>query len=137
MTTAGAGVTPAFKIDDSRWTHSRIRVADIESASPSVEDGVYLHTLTCPPPEGTKAKGTVLLIHGFPQTAYQFRRVITPISDAGYYVIAPDYRGAGSSSKPWNGYTKEIMAQDLHTLVKELGVKDKIHLVGHDIGTLA
>lgn len=134
MTTAGAGVTPAFKIDDSRWVHERVRVGDNEPASPSLEDGIYLHAIMCPPPEGKAAKGTVLLIHGFPQTSYQFRRVITPLADAGYHVIAPDYRGAGSSSKPWNGYTKEVMAKDLHNLVKHLGVKDKLHLVGHDIG---
>ncbi|KAI5356521.1 Putative alpha/beta hydrolase-1, epoxide hydrolase [Septoria linicola] len=134
MTTAGAGVTPAFKIDDSRWIHERIRVGDNEAASPSFEDGIYLHTITCPPPADKQPKGTILLIHGFPQTAYQFRRVITPLSNAGYHVIAPDYRGAGSSSKPWNGYTKKVMAQDLHSLVQQLGIKDKVHLVGHDIG---
>ena len=78
----------------------------------------------------------MLLVHGFPQTSYQFRRVITPIANAGYTAIVPDYRGAGASSKPWNGYTKEIMAQDLHTLLQKIGVKERLHLVGHDIGML-
>ena len=75
------------------------------------------------------------MIHGFPQTWYQFRHVITPLADAGYGVIVPDYRGAGGSGKPWEGYTKDIMSRDLHTLItKVLGIKDKIHVVGHDIG---
>lgn len=49
-------------------------------------------------------------------------------------MIAPNYRGAGASSKPWNGYSKKEMVADLHTLVEKLGVNDKIHVVGHDIG---
>lgn len=94
-----------------------------------------IHYVQCAPPEGIQTKGTILLIHGFPQTWYQFRRVITPIADAGYHVIVPDYRGAGGSGKPWEGYTKNIMAKDLHTLVtKILGIKEKVHVVGHDIG---
>ena len=94
-----------------------------------------IHYISCPPPPSSEAKGTILLIHGFPQTAYQFRRVIPPLSDKGYHVIVPDYRGAGESSKPNDGYTKDIMARDLHRLITEHeGIKDKIHVVGHDIG---
>jgi pimeloyl-ACP methyl ester carboxylesterase len=75
------------------------------------------------------------LIHGFPETSYQFHHVIKPLSDAGYRVIAPDYRGAGMSSKPLTGYNKTQMAEDLHILIQDyLGIKDKIHVVGHDIG---
>lgn len=93
-----------------------------------------LHYISCPAPSAT-SKGTILLVHGFPQTSYQFRRVITPLSDAGYHVLVPDYRGAGESSKPWDGYTKDVMARDLHTLVTEReGIKEKVHVVGHDIG---
>jgi pimeloyl-ACP methyl ester carboxylesterase len=134
MSTAG-NLTPANKIDDSRWVHGRVKVAEIPRDAPSSEDGVYIHYIACPPPQGSQKKGTVLLIHGFPQTSYQFRRVITPITNAGYEVIAPDYRGAGGSSKPWNGYTKRVMADDLHTLMKDLGYEEKVHIVGHDIGT--
>lgn len=80
-------------------------------------------------------RGVILLIHGFPQTSYQFRHVIQPLSDAGYRVIAPDYRGAGKSSKPANGYEKSQMAEDLFLLIEaHLGIKHKIHIVGHDIG---
>jgi pimeloyl-ACP methyl ester carboxylesterase len=83
----------------------------------------------------SEPKGAILLIHGFPQTSYQFRHVITPLSDAGYQVIAPDYRGAGQSSKPQNGYEKTQMAEDLHILIQDhLNVRGKVHVVGHDIG---
>ncbi|KAF2817781.1 alpha/beta-hydrolase [Mytilinidion resinicola] len=83
----------------------------------------------------TTQKGTILLIHGWPQTSYQFRHVISPLTTAGYRLVIPDYRGAGQSSKPASGYDKITMATDLHTLVREhLGFKEKIHIVGHDIG---
>ncbi|KAL8705486.1 MAG: hypothetical protein Q9201_001417 [Fulgogasparrea decipioides] len=85
-------------------------------------------------PSGTH-KGLILLIHGFPEGAYQFRHVMGPFSAAGYRVIAPDYRGAGYSSRPTNGYTKKVLATDLHSLLTEhLGIKDPVHVVGHDIG---
>ncbi|KAK5737790.1 hypothetical protein LTR17_006438 [Elasticomyces elasticus] len=129
------GLAGANKIDDSRWTHHRVQIDDTPKHSPAPEAGIMLHYISCPPPEPSASKGTILLIHGFPQTSYQFRRVITPLSDAGYHVIVPDYRGAGESSKPWEGYTKDIMARDLYRLVTEHeGIKDKIHVVGHDIG---
>ena len=80
-------------------------------------------------------KGTILLIHGFPETSYQFRHVMAPLSSAGYRVIAPDYRGAGYSSRPTTGYTKKVLATDLHTLLtKHLSITDPVHVCGHDIG---
>ncbi|KAL9634512.1 MAG: hypothetical protein Q9164_004046 [Protoblastenia rupestris] len=80
-------------------------------------------------------KGTNLLIHGFPETSYPFRHEIKPLANTGSLVLAPDYRGAGYSSHPRNGYTKDIMSQDLHQLVTErIGVKGEVYLVGHDIG---
>ena len=88
-------------------------------------------------PVFSKAKGTILLIHGFPETSYQFRHVIVPLAQAGYRILAPDYRGHGYSSKPPSGYTKDVIAQDLYKLVTEhIGIKDKIHIVGHDIGAM-
>ncbi|KAI0434039.1 alpha/beta-hydrolase [Xylaria sp. FL1042] len=80
------------------------------------------------------SKGVILLIHGFPQTSYQFRHVINPLSEAGYRVIAPDYRGAGRSSMPLTGFTKSTMASDLVRLLETLEVDQKVHVVGHDIG---
>jgi pimeloyl-ACP methyl ester carboxylesterase len=83
-------------------------------------------------------KGTVLLIHGFPQSSYQFRLVMQPIAAAGYRVIAPDYTGHGMSSKPVrdvSGFTKKQLAQDLYNFLQSgLGITSSIHLVGHDIG---
>jgi pimeloyl-ACP methyl ester carboxylesterase len=84
-----------------------------------------------------KKKGTILLVHGFPQTAYQFRLVMVPLAEAGYHVIAPDCRGHGFSSKPLGdtGYTKKELSNDFHQMLTEhLGITEKVHIVGHDIG---
>ena len=95
---------------------------------------IRLYYIECQPSSSTP-KGTILLIHGFPETSHQFRHVIPSLASAGYQVIAPDYRGAGYSSHPPSGYTKDVLAQDLHSLMTEhVGVKSKIHIVGHDIG---
>ena len=115
----------------SRWVSRRVLL----SGTPSSPSEVSIYYISCKPPLKVESKGTILLIHGFPQTSYQFRHVITPLSDEGYHVIAPDYRGAGYSSKPRDGYEKTQMAADLHELLTEqLGITNKVHVVGHDIG---
>lgn len=103
-------------------------------------DGLRIHYLYGEPPANETAKGTFLLIHGFPYTSHHFRHVIKPLTTAGYRVIAPDYRGAGKSSKPTgfaDEFRKTTLAADLFHLVHDvLGVSDKIHVVGHDIGAM-
>lgn len=80
---------------------------------------------------------TVVLIHGYPQNWWQWRHVIGPLAEAGFRVIAVDYRGAGRSSKPEAGYDKRTMAADIHTLVRErLGIGGPLAVVGHDIGSM-
>jgi pimeloyl-ACP methyl ester carboxylesterase len=80
--------------------------------------------------------GTVVLLHGAPQTRYEWRKVMLPLAAAGYRVIMPDYRGAGASDKPLDGYDKWTMAGDIHSLVREaLGVAEPVSLVGHDLGS--
>lgn len=124
-------------IDSTRWIHHRINIRpDLPPTAAGTESGIHLHYTSCPPPPSVPKKGTVLLIHGFPQTWYQFRRVITPISDAGYLVVTPDYRGAGDSTKPSEEagmFRKDVMAEDLHLLVRELAGEEKVHVVGHDM----
>jgi len=74
----------------------------------------------------------VVLLHGFPQTWFTWRRVIPALAER-YTVIAPDLRGLGDSTKPQGGYDKRTVAGDIHELVSALGYQ-RIRLVGHDIG---
>lgn len=106
--------------------------ASVTHASADVAPGVRLHYLAAG--EGER---TVVLIHGFPQTSHEWRRLVPPLTQAGFRVICPDYRGAGASSKPASGYDKWTMAGDVRSLLREhLAVSDPIVLVGHDIGAM-
>lgn len=76
----------------------------------------------------------LLLIHGFPQSWREWRTVIPELAKT-HTVIAPDYRGAGNSSRPVGGYDKRTMAADLNGLVRALGF-ERATVVGHDMGMM-
>jgi len=95
-----------------------------------VEVGVQLHYVQV----GAGAD-VMVLIHGYPETWWEWRHVMPIFASAGFRVIAVDYRGAGNSSKPANGYDKHTMAKDIQRLlVDHLAVTTPIIMVGHDIG---
>ena len=76
----------------------------------------------------------VVLLHGWPQTWHEWRRVI-PALAAKYTVIAPDLRGFGDSDKPSSGYDKRNVAEDVYQLAQHLNL-GPINLVGHDLGMM-
>lgn len=68
-----------------------------------------------------------------------YRHVIEDIAQAGYHVVAPDYRGAGQTSlspDEQQGYDKFTMARDIRALYKEVLRVDKAYIVGIDIGSM-
>jgi pimeloyl-ACP methyl ester carboxylesterase len=77
----------------------------------------------------------VLFCHGFPDTAYTWRRQMKAIASAGYRAIAPDMRGYGRSSAPADAslYTALHTAGDLVGLLDALKIPSAV-LVGHDWG---
>jgi pimeloyl-ACP methyl ester carboxylesterase len=75
----------------------------------------------------------ILLLHGWPETWYEWRHIIPQLIDNNYTVIAPDMRGLGDSEKPQTGYDKKTVAEDIYQLIKKLGY-GKIYLVAHDLG---
>lgn len=122
--------------------------APTTTASALLSTGVRLHYRSAG--EGDEV---VVLLHGWPQTSWQWRHVIPLLASAGYRVVAPDTRGAGPSSRPSRedgvpgdprgaglprtGYDKRSVAEDVHALlVDELGVTGPVHVVGHDIGAM-
>lgn len=97
-----------------------------------LEPGVRLHYVAT----GSGSR-TMVLLHGYPQTWWEWRHVLPPLVRAGWRVIAVDYRGAGGSSKPPTGYDKRTMAADIYKLLREhLGVAGPVTMVGHDIGMM-
>src|SRR6185437_12540374 len=61
----------------------------------------------------------VLLLHGFPELAYSWRKVMGPIAAAGFHVIAPDQRGYGRTTG-WDGdYDGDLAAFRMLNLVRD------------------
>jgi pimeloyl-ACP methyl ester carboxylesterase len=76
---------------------------------------------------------TVVLLHGWPQTSHEWRRV-APLLAGRHRVIVPDLRGLGDTSRPLEGYDSRTVAGDVAELMlRHLGI-DRFHLVGHDWG---
>ncbi|MFD7260970.1 alpha/beta fold hydrolase [Streptomyces sp. NPDC059874] len=76
----------------------------------------------------------LLLLGGWPQTWWQFHKVM-PALARRYRVIAVDLRGMGGSAKPEGGYDKKTMAADIRALLTHLGL-ERAHIAGHDIGAM-
>src|SRR5437762_14361109 len=83
----------------------------------------------------------VLLLHGFPELAYSWRKVMVPLAAAGYHVIAPDQRGFGRTTGWDNSYDADPdpfrilnMVRDSIGLVYALGHRTVAMVVGHDAG---
>ena len=73
----------------------------------------------------------VLLVHGFPETWWAFRKLI-PLLAASHRVFAVDLRGFGDSDNEPGEYDSKTSAEDLHLLIEQLNV-GPVHLTGQDI----
>jgi pimeloyl-ACP methyl ester carboxylesterase len=103
-------------------------------------NGLTMHLLEA----GFEERGRpcVLLLHGFPELAYSWRKVMLPIAAAGYHVVAPDQRGYGRTTG-WDGdYDGDVgsfrffnLVRDILGLVGALGYRSVAAVVGHDFGS--
>ncbi len=96
-------------------------------------NGVRLHVVEAGPRDGPP----VVLLHGFPELWYGWRRQIGPLAEAGFRVIVPDQRGYGRSDKPAGvaAYRIETLAADIVGLLDAAGV-ERASVVGHDWGAV-
>ena len=74
----------------------------------------------------------VILLSGFPESGYAWRKVIPHLA-GNYRVVAPDMPGQGDSDRPSDGYDTVTVAKRLDLFLSELGL-ERFHLVGHDVG---
>jgi pimeloyl-ACP methyl ester carboxylesterase len=84
---------------------------------------------------GPKDGPVVVLLHGFPEFWFGWRKQIEPLATAGFRVIVPDQRGYNLSSKPSGvaAYALTELVSDFIAIADQLG-QEKIFLVGHDWG---
>jgi pimeloyl-ACP methyl ester carboxylesterase len=83
----------------------------------------------------------ILLLHGFPELAYSWRKVMLPLASAGYHVIAPDVRGYGRTTGWDSNYDTDLHSfstinkvRDVIGLAAALGYRF-VDVVGHDAGS--
>jgi len=90
----------------------------------------------------TRRRPCVLLLHGFPELAYSWRKVMPALAEAGYHVIAPDQRGYGRTTGWDASYDGELssfrllnLVRDALGLVSAFGYASVAAVVGHDFGS--
>jgi pimeloyl-ACP methyl ester carboxylesterase len=89
----------------------------------------------------TRGRPLALLLHGFPELAYSWRKVMLPLATAGFRVVAPDQRGYGRTTG-WDGeYDGDLgsfrilnAVRDALGLVSALGYREVALVAGHDFG---
>jgi pimeloyl-ACP methyl ester carboxylesterase len=103
-------------------------------------NGISMHVLEA----GFEPAGRpgLLLVHGFPELGYSWRRVMVPLADAGYHVMAPDQRGYGRSGGTDVKYDEDLApfstlnrVRDLLALTSVLGHRSLTAIIGHDFGS--
>lgn len=89
----------------------------------------------------TPGRPAVLLLHGFPELAFSWRKVMLPLAEAGYLVIAPDQRGYGRTTGWDPDYDGDLgsfrllnLVRDALGLVSAFGLRSVAAVVGHDFG---
>jgi len=103
-------------------------------------NGLRMHVLEAG--FGQKGRPCLLLLHGFPELAYSWRRVMVPLAAAGYHVVAPDLRGYGRTTGWTADYDGDLspfrmlnLIRDVLGLVSALGYHSVAGVVGHDYGS--
>jgi len=91
----------------------------------------HLNAVTAGPEDGP----VVVLLHGFPEFWYSWRKQIAPLAEAGFRVIVPDQRGYNLSSKPpeIRDYGLSETSADLVAIADQIG-QEQICVAGHDWG---
>jgi pimeloyl-ACP methyl ester carboxylesterase len=90
----------------------------------------------------TPGRPLLLLLHGFPELAYSWRKVMLPLAAAGYHVVAPDQRGYGRTTGWVNAFDTDLrpfafpnLVRDALGLVWALGHTSVEAVIGHDFGS--
>ena len=107
---------------------------DDEIAMTRIEVGDFTFDVRTAGPVDGEA---VILLHGFPQTSYEWRHQIEALAGAGFRVVAPDQRGYSPGARPPDiaDYALPLLVQDVIGLADAVGA-ERFHIVGHDWGAV-
>ncbi|MSQ11806.1 MAG: alpha/beta hydrolase [Dehalococcoidia bacterium] len=103
---------------EGSWTHGEV-----------VVNGVRLHYVEA------GSGPLVVLLHGFPEFWYSWRRQLPALATAGFRAVAVDMRGYNTSGKPKgvSSYQLSVLVEDVAALVRHFAAQ-RAHIVGHDWG---
>ena len=126
--------------DDTGPYEEGLLPAGVRSRFVADVNGLRMHVLEAG--SRPEARAGVLLLHGFPELAYSWRRLLPALAEAGYHVMAPDLRGYGRTDGTGVGYDDDLRPfrmlneiRDMLSLVAAFGYR-QVHLAGHDFGSL-
>jgi pimeloyl-ACP methyl ester carboxylesterase len=107
-----------------------------------IANGLTFHILEA----GSTEKPLLLLLHGFPELAFSWRKIMLPLASTGYHVVAPDQRGYGRTTG-WDDsefsivdltqFTMTNLVRDMVVLVNALGCQEVSCVIGHNFGAVA
>jgi len=104
-------------------------------------NGLTIHILEAG--HETPGRPLLLLLHGFPELAYSWRKVMPALAAAGYHVVAPDQRGYGRTTGWDSTYDGDLgsfrmlnLLRDTVGLVAALGHRSVAAVIGHDFGSI-
>src|SRR5215813_8531055 len=102
-------------------------------------NGLDIHVLEAG--HETPGRPAVLLLHGFPEIAYSWRKVMPALAAAGYHVLAPDQRGYGRTTGWDANYDGDLAGFRFMNLLRDAigvlfatGHRTAEAVVGHDFG---
>lgn len=122
VATQDAGTTSPISAPTEELEHIQIAVADLTFEARA---------------SGPEGGDLVLLLHGFPETSYEWRHALAELGRAGYRAVAPDQRGYSPGARPSGveAYQMRNLVLDVLGMADALGAP-RFHLVGHDWGAV-
>lgn len=110
---------------------------DVQSRYVAGVNGLDMHYLEA----GDANRPLILLLHGFPELAFSWRKLMVPLAALGFHVVAPDQRGYGRTTGWSAEYNQDLFTSRMPNLVRDamglmarLGHDHAAHVIGHDFG---
>ena len=117
------------------WLPDGIRSRFVENIN-----GLRIHLLEAGHEPGDRP--VLVLLHGFPELAYSWRKIMLPLANAGFHVIAPDLRGYGRTTGWSSDYETDLTpfrmlnkVRDVMGLIYAYGYDHVDCVIGHDFGS--
>jgi pimeloyl-ACP methyl ester carboxylesterase len=121
-------------------SHDGKPVAPLRSRLLDNGNGLNMHVLEAG--FETENRPCVLLLHGFPEMAYSWRKVLPLLAAAGFHAVAPDQRGYGRTTGWDDRFDGDLasfhllnLVKDILGLVRALGMSRVASVIGHDFGS--